>query len=179
VIGALVTILVMAAFCVSPVPAELWLIANVQMFGALIGFFYSWLGILIGAIILFAISRLLRSRWSADSGAFKWLRVLSSGSRRNHIVYLLLARILPVPFKLVNIAAGASKTVRVFDFLWTTALGVLPYNIATVLLFLGVLKNGHGLRNLYVLIALLVFVYAIYKLLTVWLAKRRKATRIE
>lgn len=164
----------MAAFSVSPIPAELWLVTNIKLFGNLFGFFYSWIGILLGGLVLFSIGRLFRATVRNGSGrTYKWLRVLENPNRSQLIVWLLMARLLPIPFKLVSLVAGASSQVRIVDFLWTTGLGVLPYNFVAILIWNGVVRS-HAVISVFYLSGGALTVWVFRKALrTAWQRMKR------
>ncbi|WP_369125248.1 VTT domain-containing protein [Alicyclobacillus fastidiosus] len=50
---------------------------------------------------------------------------------------LLLARIIPLPFIVVNYTAGVSRSVKPWNYIWTSAVGGIPHYVAAALLFVG------------------------------------------
>lgn len=115
-----------------PLPAEIIAVANGMMFGLVGGVLVTWVGAMLGATLSFAVAR------SFGRPALRWL----VSDRRNRLIdkwefrpnSLLLARLIPIiSFNLINYAAGLAS-VRWWPFIWTTALGILPLTVASVLL---------------------------------------------
>jgi uncharacterized membrane protein YdjX (TVP38/TMEM64 family) len=132
--GAVGSIAIMILHSFVPLPAEIIAMANGMVFGSALGIALTWTGAMLGAIISFALARclgqplvrrLLPDRhwdalqaWEADQGA----------------AALLIARLIPVvSFNLINYAAGLAG-VRWPVFLWTTAIGILPLTVLSVVL---------------------------------------------
>lgn len=115
-----------------PVPAEVIAVANGMMFGSWWGVVITWVGAMLGAISAFAAARWLGRpvicRFVAEerrSAIERWTTRPSA---------LLLLRLIPVvSFNLVNFAAGLAGA-GWWNFLWTTALGILPLTVASVVL---------------------------------------------
>ncbi len=115
-----------------PIPAEVIAVANGMMFGPWRGTLVTWSGAMLGAISAFAVARWLGRpvvrRFVAEerrAGIEAWTRRPGS---------LLLLRLIPVvSFNLVNFAAGLAGT-SWWNFLWTTALGILPLTVVSVVL---------------------------------------------
>ncbi len=134
----LLSIFLMALFCVIPVPAEFLMVLNMQVFGVWWGILYSWLGSMTGSIAVFLLARysaahLIQRFISSDrlDQVDRWVE-----NRGN--IGLLLVHLIPLPFIVVNYAAGVLKSVRLWDFVWTSALGGLPYYLGAAFIFLGV-----------------------------------------
>ena len=145
-----------------PLPAEIIAMANGMVFGSLWGIVLTWTGAMLGAIISYGLARWLGQplvrrvvparhwdalqAWEADQGAEA----------------LLIARLIPViSFNLINYAAGLAG-VRWPVFLWTTAIGILPLTILSVVL-------GHQLVDA----PLWVWVVVAVGLVTLWIGSRR------
>ncbi len=136
-LGVFLAIVLMAVISLVPVPSEFLMIVILKVFGPWYGILYSWVGTMLSAITTFWLARkygrrLLKgfisderlgqvSHWIANRGAFG----------------LLLARIVPLPFIVVNYTAGISKEVKVLTYIWTTAAGGVPYYLGAALVFLG------------------------------------------
>jgi len=103
-----------------------------MLFGPFWGIVVTWSGAMLGAVSAFALSRRLGR---------PFIRRFIAAKRRAAIERwtvqpgsLLLLRLVPVvSFNLVNFAAGLAGA-RWWDFLWTTALGILPLTMASVVL---------------------------------------------
>jgi uncharacterized membrane protein YdjX (TVP38/TMEM64 family) len=116
-----------------PFPAELLAVANGMLFGFGFGLLVTWAGAMLGALLAFALARSLGQPFVRRRlGERRWaqLEAWTSGAG---IEALILARLTPViSFNLVNYAAGLAG-VRWWRFTWTTAVGILPITIASVL----------------------------------------------
>jgi uncharacterized membrane protein YdjX (TVP38/TMEM64 family) len=129
-VAASMALMVLHSFV--PIPAEVIAIANGMMFGPWWGTLVTWSGAMLGAISAFALARWLGRpvvrRFVAEerrAGIEAWTRRPFS---------LLLLRLIPVvSFNLVNFAAGLAGT-GWRTFLWTTALGILPLTVVSVVL---------------------------------------------
>ncbi len=128
------SIVIMILHSFVPLPAEIIAMANGMVFGGFWGVVLTWVGAMLGAIISFGLARWLGQplvrrvlparhwdalqNWEADQGA----------------AALLMARLIPViSFNLINYAAGLAG-VKWPVFLWTTAIGILPLTILSVVL---------------------------------------------
>lgn len=136
-LGIGLSILFMATFSLLPVPSEFLMIVIMKIYGPWWGVLYSWIGSMSSAMITFFLARhfgkqLMRafiseknirkvSRWIANRGAFG----------------LILSRIIPVPFIVVNYTAGISPGVTWWNYAWTSAVGGIPYYVGSALVFLG------------------------------------------
>jgi uncharacterized membrane protein YdjX (TVP38/TMEM64 family) len=115
-----------------PLPAEIIAVANGVMFGFVGGVFVTWVGAMLGAILSFALAR------SLGRPALRWLvserRMRAINRWELRPAALLLARLVPlISFNLINYTAGVAR-VGWWPFLWTTAVGILPLTMASVLL---------------------------------------------
>ena len=129
--SAAVAVLLMVLHSFVPLPAEIIAIANGMLFGPWLGIALTWAGAMLGAILSCALARALGR---------PFVRLLVSERRWRQLerlsltpATLLFVRLVPlISFNLVNYAAGLLG-VRWWPFLWTTALGILPLTVATVL----------------------------------------------
>jgi uncharacterized membrane protein YdjX (TVP38/TMEM64 family) len=115
-----------------PVPAEVIAVANGMLFGPFWGVVVTWSGAMLGAISAFAVSR-----WLGRPVIFRFVATERRAAIERWTVRpgsLLLLRLVPiVSFNLVNFAAGLAGA-GWWDFLWTTALGILPLTVLSVVL---------------------------------------------
>lgn len=135
--GIAISIFLMAAFCVIPVPSEFLMIMNMKVFGVWWGIFYTWIGAMLGALAVFFGARYVGRRLLHAFVTEERLHQVNEWVGRKGAVGLLLARLVPLPFIVVNYAAGVLKSVRVRDYIWTTGVGLLPYDLGAALIFLG------------------------------------------
>jgi uncharacterized membrane protein YdjX (TVP38/TMEM64 family) len=139
--GIFVAILLMALFCVIPVPSEFLMVMNMKIYGVWWGIFYTWIGAMLGAVAVFFIARYFgRGLLSAFISEERFHQV-DVWVKKWGVFGLLLARLVPLPFIVVNYTAGVLKFVTIGNYLWTTAVGLLPYDIGSALVFLGASKR--------------------------------------
>ncbi len=132
VIAALGFITGYALLAAISLPGVLWFtIAGGLVFGWLEGAVYSWLGATIGATIFFvAVKRAARTDvigflqrlWGARWDAWR------AGLQNHEFTYLVLSRLLPLPFFAVNVAAAALHA-RLWVFVAATGLGLIPASL--------------------------------------------------
>lgn len=122
----------MVAHSFVPFPAELLAVANGMVFGLWFGVLATWSGAMIGGLLAFALARWLGQRFVRRmAGERRWGEIerVSAGYGAGA---LLLLRLTPViSFNLVNYAAGLAG-VGWWTFAWTTALGILPVTVLSV-----------------------------------------------
>lgn len=128
---ASMTLMVVHSFV--PFPAEMLAVANGMLFGLTLGVVITWAGAMLGALLAFGLARWLgQSFVERMVGEARWRKV-DAWVAGFGVRALILARLTPViSFNLVNYAAGLAG-VGWWTFAWTTALGILPITIATVL----------------------------------------------
>ena len=126
-------VLLMVLHSFVPFPAELVAIANGMVFGPLLGIVVTWSGAMLGAVVAFALARLLGRPFVARLVDAKKWQHFDAWLARDGWRVLLLARLAPiVAFNLVNYAAGLTA-INWWTFLWTTAIGILPATVTMVL----------------------------------------------
>jgi uncharacterized membrane protein YdjX (TVP38/TMEM64 family) len=133
VLGPLVSIALMVLHSLIPFPAEMLAVANGMLFGLALGFLLTWAGAMLGALLAYWVARRFGQELVQRLlGERRWKKLdsfmHSFGARS-----LILVRLTPVvSFNLVNYAAGLAG-VPLWTFLWTTAIGILPITVASVL----------------------------------------------
>ena len=109
-------------------PLTLLIGATVIAFGAWPGALYAFAGALVNGTLIYAIGRFagrdLVNDWLAKRGGSK-IGALNHQLERRGLLAIALIRLMPLPYSLVNVIAGASR-IRFIDFLLGTALGLLP-----------------------------------------------------
>jgi uncharacterized membrane protein YdjX (TVP38/TMEM64 family) len=141
IFGIVLAILLMALFCVVPLTSELIMIMNMKIFGAWTGIFYSWSGAMIGATAIFLLARTFGRRLLQPFISEKHFRQVNVWVKSKGTLGLLFVRLLPLPFIVVNYTAGVLPSVKLRNYVWTTGLGILPYNLGAALIFLGVSRH--------------------------------------
>lgn len=136
-VGIAIGILLMALASVLPVPSEFLSIFLLRFYGVIWGTLFSWVGGILGAVIAVYLARLL-ARPLVEHLAGRYLHQVQPWISDHGTFGLLVARFLPfVPYHLVNYAAGILK-VRLLPFIWTTAVGTLPFQVALAGVYYGV-----------------------------------------
>jgi uncharacterized membrane protein YdjX (TVP38/TMEM64 family) len=116
-----------------PFPAEMLAIANGMVFGLVLGTAVTWAGAMLGAIAAFGLAR-----WVGQAFVYRLIgehrrAALERWTEAGGVRALLVARLIPViSFNLINYAAGLAG-VGWWPFLWTTAVGILPVTVVSVL----------------------------------------------
>ncbi|MFD1677442.1 TVP38/TMEM64 family protein [Alicyclobacillus fodiniaquatilis] len=141
VLGVLMAILLMAILSTLPVPSEFLMIVIMKIFGTWWGIFFSWSGTMIAAIVTFLLARHFGSRLLRIFVSEKRYQQISNWIGDRGVLGLLLVRVIPLPFIVVNYTAGISKSVRLWNYIWTSAVGGIPYYVGAALVFLGVSKK--------------------------------------
>lgn len=128
-LGVVLGVGLLTVLSVIPVPGEFVSIFLLQAYGVLWGTAFSWLGAMLGAVLaLFAARSLARPLITRTTD--RYLQQIEPWLLRRGAVGLLVVRLLPmVPYHLVNYVAGVLR-VPFWPFLWTTALGILPFQLA-------------------------------------------------
>ncbi|MFC3118742.1 TVP38/TMEM64 family protein [Jhaorihella thermophila] len=122
-------VLLMVAHSFAPVPGELLALAAGTVFGPVEGAALIWIGAMIGAVMSFWLARWLGRDFVASRLPERQLAQLEAWSRDWGALTLLSCRLMPViAFNLINYAAGLMP-VRFWTFLWTTAIGILPFTL--------------------------------------------------
>lgn len=112
--------------------AALLTIAGGFLFGGLMGALGAIVGATIGATGLFLAARSSLGA-TLTQRAGPWLQKFRDGFQRDAISYLLFLRLVTIfPFWLVNLAL-ATTGVRLWTFVWTTFVGIIPGTFAFAL----------------------------------------------
>lgn len=126
------SISLMVLHSVLPLPGELIAVANGMLFGPVWGAAITWVGAMIGAALSFGVARYFAAPAVARRLSRGHAEILADW--RSRPLPLLLVRLVPViSFNLINYGAGAAG-IGWWLFLWTTALGILPITVLSVVL---------------------------------------------
>lgn len=139
--GIVLSIVVMALLCMTPMPAEGLLLINLKVFGVWWGMLYSWIGAALSAIVVLFIARYVGQPLLLMFISEEKLQQIDQWVERRGVLGLLIARLLPIPGFLINYVVGAIPSVRAWPFVWTAAVSVIPYYVAAALVFMGVLTR--------------------------------------
>lgn len=137
-LGVGAAILLMALLCIIPFPAEFLMVVDMQIFGVWWGILYVWLGAMLGSYVTFLLAKRFGERFAAHFIKPEHLQTLSRQASQGGPVGLLLARLIPfIPFVVFNYACGLLPNLSAITYLWTTGLGIMPYDLGAALIFLG------------------------------------------
>lgn len=136
----LVSILLMVVHTVVPVPIEFLAAANGAAFGMWEGSLITWVGAMISAALGFEMARALgRPKVERFVARRKLSRVDALVSREGWEVALAL-RFIPIPGDIISIALGLTK-LPWSTFLWTTAVAIVPWTLASVAAGVGAVET--------------------------------------
>ncbi|WP_187274599.1 TVP38/TMEM64 family protein [Paenibacillus sp. N3.4] len=140
-VGILIGLVVQLAANILPVPGEFISIVLMEIYGPIWGGVLSWIGGLGGAV-----GALYLTKWVAKPFFGKlaqpFLKKVEEFINKHEIFGLLLIRFVPfVPYHFVNYAVGFLN-VKIWTFVWTTGLGILPYTIAMSGIYAGVRRGS-------------------------------------
>ncbi|MCY9697194.1 TVP38/TMEM64 family protein [Paenibacillus alginolyticus] len=140
-IGILIGVIVQSAANILPVPGEFISIILMEIYGPIWGGIFSWIGGLAGAV-----GALYLTKWVAKpifgKMAQPFIKKVEEFINKYEIFGLLLIRFVPlVPYHFVNYAAGFLN-VKLWNFIWTTGLGILPYTLAMSGIYAGVRRGS-------------------------------------
>ncbi|WP_051357777.1 TVP38/TMEM64 family protein [Leisingera caerulea] len=125
----LAVIVLMVVHSFVPFPAEILALCAGAIFGTLLGAVLIWTGAMLGALVAFWLARRLGQEAVRDWLSGAQVRQLDAWTEERGALALLAARLVPViAFNLINYAAGLTQ-VRLWTFVWTTALGILPVTL--------------------------------------------------
>ncbi|WP_167684601.1 TVP38/TMEM64 family protein [Parasedimentitalea denitrificans] len=130
---AVIVLMVVHSFV--PFPAEILAICAGAVFGTVLGSVLIWIGAMLGALAAFGLSRKLGQKvihgWLSPTQSKR----VNDWTQDQGVLALLISRFIPViAFNLINYAAGLTK-VRLWTFVWTTGLGIVPFTV--LLAYLG------------------------------------------
>lgn len=163
-----------------PFPLEVLAMANGMLFGFGEGLVLTWVGSLIGAVLSWALARV--------TGAFVRRRLLDPRQRvlvdewnaRHGARTLLAVRFVPaISFSLVNYLAGLAG-VRLWPFLWTTAIGMLPVTSLVVGVGAGLVGRAgrSGMVAATALLAVIPFLPVLWRRGKQWCQRKQSKTGV-
>jgi uncharacterized membrane protein YdjX (TVP38/TMEM64 family) len=140
VLGCIIGIAVQTLTNIIPVPGEFISIALMEIYGPVWGGLFAWIGGITGAVGALYLTKWIAKPFFANM-AQPYLEKMDEFIQKREHVGLLLIRFVPfVPYHLVNYAAGILN-VKLWGFIWTTAIGILPFTLAMSALYAG-LRHG-------------------------------------
>ncbi len=136
VFGIVLGIMIQSLVNVIPAPGEFVSLFLIEIYGPVAGGFYSFIGGVLGAILAYCLSDWI-ARPIIEPMAKPYLEKIDRWLKKRGDIGLLIIRFVPlVPYHFINYAAGILR-VNKMAFIWTTALGILPYTITISSIFAG------------------------------------------
>jgi Uncharacterized conserved protein len=139
--GIILSILLMAALCMTPIPAEGLLVLLLKIYGVYEGTVYSWLGSIISSLVIFYLARHHGQKYFRRMITPHRFEMVDHWVRERGTLGLVIARILPLPAFAVNYITGAMPSVAFWPYTWTAAVTIIPYYIGTALVYTGAAKS--------------------------------------
>jgi len=139
--GVVFAIFLMAALCMTPIPSEGLVVLYLKIYGIYQGVFFAWLGSTLSAIAIFMIVHVFGQKLMIRLISPERFKVVDKWIKGKGSLGLLIARLLPIPAFAVNYIAGAMPSMKLWTYLWTAALAIIPYYVGTALVFLGVARE--------------------------------------
>ncbi|MCL6598865.1 MAG: VTT domain-containing protein [Alicyclobacillus macrosporangiidus] len=140
-IGIVLSILFMALVSITPMPSDALLVLYMKMYGAWWGVLYGWTGAVLSSFVVYALARNLGRPLFQSLITPARFEQVDAWIRRHGVWGLLFARLLPIPGFVVSYIVGTMPSVRLWPYVWTAAVSVLPYFVGAALIFLGVLEG--------------------------------------
>jgi len=145
-----------------------------MVFGYLKGFFLAWIGALVGACILYWLSRSVARDFFVEHMRDKYDFDLNNVDDRHIFWILFICRIFPVvPTVIINIGAGIGGVSNTI-FISSSALGKLPWAIIYVALGDYFMKSHDVTGTLTIIGAILLVSFICMRLLRQRLPLRRR-----
>ena len=104
--------------------------AAVVAFGAWTGFAYSWIGTMVSALVGFYLGRAAGARTLKTLSGESMQRFMDLVGRNGFLASLIVRLVPSAPFIVVNMAAGVTP-MRMRDFAFGTAIGIIPKIVLT------------------------------------------------
>ncbi|RIV17751.1 DedA family protein [Alicyclobacillaceae bacterium I2511] len=135
--GVVVAVFLMALLCVTPIPSEGLLIVYLKVYGGLLGVLYAWSGAVLSSVLIFSLARIVGTRVLRRYIPAEAFAEVNRWVMRRGVMGLLIARMLPIPAFAVNYIAGMLPSIRLWPYVWTAGVSLIPYYSGAVLIFLG------------------------------------------
>ncbi|HEY9236217.1 MULTISPECIES: TVP38/TMEM64 family protein [Phenylobacterium] len=171
-----VAVLSFAVLAFVGVPQFVLIAAAVVAFGAWAGFAYSWIGTMVSSLVGFYLGRAAGARALRTLSGESMQRFMDLVGRNGFLASLIVRLVPSAPFIVVNMAAGVTP-MRMRDFAFGTAIGIVPKIILTAFAGNSIVRvlRGEGGEHLLGLGAIVVVWIAIGWFARKWLKSREDA----
>lgn len=139
--GIVLAIFLMTAIFMTPVPSEGLIVIYLKIYGVYLGTLYSWIGSIISSIVFFYLARTYGHKLMKKLITQERFETVDNWVKEKGTFGLLIVRFLPIPAFFVNCIAGTMTSIKLWPFLWTATVAIIPYFIGIALVFEGV-ANG-------------------------------------
>lgn len=138
--GAVFAVLLMTALCMTPIPSEGLVVMFLKIFGVYEGVLFAWVGSTLSSLVIFILVRFYGQTLMQKLISSERFNTVDHWVKGKGSLGLLVARLLPIPAFAVNYIAGAMPSMKLWTYLWTAAVSMIPYYIGTALVFIGVAR---------------------------------------
>lgn len=152
--GPLVYLLVWAIAPVLLFPGLVITIAGGVLFGPVLGAVYTTIGSTIGASLAFLVARYLARDWVAAKIWGTRLAHLDEKVAQHGWKVVAIARLLGVPYVLLNYALGLTR-IPLLPYALATCFGMLPWTIALILVSSNLLALLQGQVSIWLIIGVI------------------------
>lgn len=136
--GMLLAVLLMVVLCLTPIPSEGLVVLFLKIYGVYLGTFLAWLGCNLSTLLIFFVARYYGQIFFKKIITPERFDLVDKWIKNKGAWGLLIARLLPIPAFIINYAAGIIPSVKLWPYLWTAALSIIPYYVGTALVYLGI-----------------------------------------
>jgi len=140
--GILISIIVMTMICLTPMPAEGLLILLLKIYGVLLGTLYAWISAILSAFAVYFIARRLGAPMLQSLITPERFSQVDRWVGKKGKIGLLVVRLLPIPGFLASYILATMPSIRLWPFVWTAAVSIIPYYVGVSLIFLGVTTHA-------------------------------------
>ncbi|AFM43198.1 hypothetical protein Desaci_4351 [Desulfosporosinus acidiphilus SJ4] len=138
--GVAFAILLMTAICMTPIPSEGLVVMFLKIFGVYEGVFFAWIGSTLSSLVIFILVRFYGQTLLKKLISPERFKTVDNWVEGKGSFGLLVARLLPIPAFAVNYIAGAMPSMKLWTYLWTAAVSMIPYYVGTALVFTGIAR---------------------------------------
>lgn len=171
-----VAVLSFAILAFVGVPQFVLIAAAVVAFGAWTGFAYSWIGTMVSAMVGFYLGRVAGARTLKTLSGESMQRFMDLVGRNGFLASLIVRLVPSAPFIVVNMAAGVTP-MRMRDFAFGTAIGIIPKIVLTAFAGNSIVQilKGEGSEHMLGLAAIVLVWIGIGWFARKWLKSREDA----
>ncbi|AFM00935.1 hypothetical protein Desde_2605 [Desulfitobacterium dehalogenans ATCC 51507] len=139
--GIVLAILIMGALCMTPIPSEGFFILLLKIFGVFWGALYSWIGYTLSTFILYYLAHYYLKDFFQKIFSPQLFEAVDHWIDSKGTLGLFIARLIPFPAHAVGYIAGVMPSVKLWPYVWTGAVTIIPYYLGTALIYLGLINS--------------------------------------